>query len=85
MDRGEVEPEARIKAKQQLGTGHPPCQATRALRAQHRGPGSGWVIQACPGAGWLSDSAQPHLAPPAYLEWEWVAEAGGPGVLLGRR
>lgn len=61
------------------------CQATMALRAQDRGPGLGWVIQACPGAGWFSDSAQPHLASPAYLEWEWVAEAGGTGVLLGGR
>lgn len=55
------------------------CRATTALRAQDRGPGPGWVIQACP------DSVQPHLASPAYLEWEWVAEAGGTGVLLGRR
>lgn len=85
MDRGEVEREVRIKAKQRLGTRRPPCQATMALRAQDRGPGSGWVIQACLGAGWLSDSAQPHLASPAYLAWEWVAEAGGTGVLLGRR
>lgn len=50
MDSGKVEQEARVKKKQVPAlSGH-----DDTVSSQGRGPGSGWVIQAWAGAGWLS-------------------------------
>lgn len=50
MDSGKVEQEARVKEKQVPAlSGHDDTASS-----QGRGPGSGWVIQAWAGAGWLS-------------------------------
>lgn len=75
--------EAGTQAEQWLGTRGPPCQAELAPRAQGRGPESGCVIQACAGAGWLSDSAPPQ----PWAVWsQGVPEAGVAGAsLLGQQ
>ena len=83
MGSADVGQEAGTQAEQWLGTRGPPCQAELAPRAQGRGPESGWVIQACAGAGWLSDSAPPQ----PWAVWsQGVPEAGGAGAsLLGQQ
>ena len=60
MGSADVGQEAGTQAEQWLGTRGPPYQAELA-RSSGRRARVGCMIQACAGAGWLSDPAPPQL------------------------